>query len=119
MRLLMGVFLILCFSTLVQARLPERLYQEKFCEQMSGVMEHVLSDSTRVDCLTEEFAVEVDFAGKWAESLGQTLHYAQTTGKRAGVLLIVTPKTAGVMKQRLLSIAGYYGIDLTVWEVSE
>lgn len=56
---------------------------------MHGQTEVVLKDGTRVDCLTDEYAVEVEFAPKWAESIGQALYYAQVTGKKPGVLLIM------------------------------
>lgn len=48
-----------------------------------------LEDGTRVDCLTENYAVEFDFAPKWAEGLGQALHYSDLTGKRPAVVLII------------------------------
>jgi hypothetical protein len=42
-----------------------------------------------VDCLTDEYAIEVDFAKKWAESVGQSLYYAEMTGKKPAVGFIV------------------------------
>lgn len=56
---------------------------------MGGRIEVRLDDGTRVDCLTSEYAVEVEFAQKWAESIGQSLYYAERTGKKPGVLLIM------------------------------
>ena len=56
---------------------------------MHGQIEYVLDDKTRVDCLTSSYAIEVDFASKWAESIGQSLHYSIKTDKKAGVLLIL------------------------------
>ena len=49
----------------------------------------MLSDGTRVDCLTEEYAIEFDFADKWAEAIGQSLHYALMTGKKPGIVIII------------------------------
>jgi hypothetical protein len=65
---------------------PESYYQEKYCW---GEMEFVLPDKARVDCLTENFAMEYDFAKKWAESIGQALYYSRVTGKQPAVTLIV------------------------------
>ena len=67
----------------------EKVYQNNFCNKMNGQVEYVLNDKTRVDCLTATYAIEVDFASKWAESIGQSLHYSIKTGKKAGVLLII------------------------------
>lgn len=68
---------------------PEKYYQEQFCTSVGGQMEVVLSDKTRVDCLTNEYAYEVDFANKWAECTGQALHYGKMTGKKPACLLII------------------------------
>lgn len=67
---------------------PESYYQNKWCDDHSGKVEHVLQDKTRVDCLTQEYAVEVEFADKWYE-VGQALFYAQMTNKKPGVVLIM------------------------------
>jgi hypothetical protein len=52
-------------------------------------MEQYLLDRTRVDCLTDEYAIEVDFARKWAESVGQSLYYAYMTEKKPAVGIII------------------------------
>ena len=44
-------------------------------------MEVVMKDCTRCDILTATHAIEVDFARKWAEAIGQSLNYAMHTGK--------------------------------------
>ena len=35
-----------------------------------------MPDGTRCDILTDTHAIEVDFADKWAEAIGQSLNYA-------------------------------------------
>ena len=50
----------------------------------------ILWDMTRVDCLAKDYAIEFDFAKKWAESIGQSLYYAKMTGKKPAVVLILT-----------------------------
>ena len=39
--------------------------------------------------MTEEHAIEGDFAPKWEEAYSQSLRYAREAGKRAGILLIL------------------------------
>ena len=48
---------------------------------------------TRVDCLTKDYAIEFDFANKWAESVGQSLYYAHMTKKKPAVVLIMSKLT--------------------------
>ena len=67
----------------------ERYYQEIFADEVNGSVEVVMSDGTRCDILTETHAIEVDFARKWAEAIGQSLNYSTLTGKIPGVLLIL------------------------------
>lgn len=84
--------IVVCFSILLFGSIAlagEREHQVAFCDHLSGQAEVVLEDRTRVDCLTDEYAYEVDFAKKWAESFGQAWHYSIMTGRRPGVLLIV------------------------------
>ena len=81
-------FLVL-FSLQAKHLNKEKVYQEHFCNHFGGIMEYRLKDRTRVDCLLDEYAIEVDFAQKWAESIGQSLYYASQTSRKAAVLLII------------------------------
>ena len=76
-------------------------------------MEYRLFDKTRVDCLTSKYAIEVDFAKKWAEGIGQSLYYADVTGKKPGVGLIVGKKDKRYLK-RLNRLAKKYNIKVFV-----
>ncbi len=94
----------------------EKEYQNHWCQINSGVTEHILPDSTRVDCLTKDYAIEFDFASKWAESIGQALYYSHCTGKKAGVVLILeNPQKDQKYLDRLNAVAKTYGI--TVWTI--
>lgn len=65
-------------------------YVNAYCK---GITEYRLPDKTRVDCLTEEYAIEFDWAKKWAESIGQAKYYAKMTGKKPAVAIIIkSPK---------------------------
>ena len=66
-------------------KMHEKDYVNKYC---TGIIEYTLPDKTRIDCLTEEYAIEFDFAKKWAESIGQSLYYAKKTGKKPAVAII-------------------------------
>jgi hypothetical protein len=67
----------------------EAYYSDRFCKEREGVSEVILEDLSRVDCLTEKYAVEADRAYKWAEAIGQSLLYANSTGKTPAVLIIL------------------------------
>lgn len=68
----------------------ESYYVNQWCTDDFGRKEAILWDMTRVDCLTKDYAIEFDFAKKWAESIGQALYYSKMTGKEPAVVLILT-----------------------------
>lgn len=93
-------------------KLNEGYYQNNFAIQIKGETEVVLDDKTRVDIVTDTFAIEVDFAEKWAESIGQSKYYAKKLNKKAGILLVVNPLTDEKYLKRLITTT--YG-DITIW----
>jgi len=106
------VFLLGCTK---EVKHNEKYYQTKLCNELGGVMEQSLLDRTRVDCLTDEYAIEVDFAKKWAESVGQSLYYAEMTEKKPGVGFIVRDSKQDKRHlKRLNVLADKYGIKIFI-----
>lgn len=66
----------------------EATWTESLVASIGGRREVVIPNG-RIDVVTEAFAMEVDFMNKWHEGIGQALHYASATGKRAALALIV------------------------------
>ncbi|ABB44615.1 hypothetical protein Suden_1337 [Sulfurimonas denitrificans DSM 1251] len=93
----------------------EKYYQTKMCQELKGKIEYVLADKTRVDCLTNEYAIEVDFAKKWAEAIGQSLYYAQMTGKKPAIGFIVGDGDERYLK-RVESVAEKFDIKIIILE---
>ena len=71
----------------------ESYYVNQWCTSDFGRKEVILWDMTRVDCLTKDYAIEFDFAKKWAEAVGQSLYYSTMTGKKSAIALILTSLT--------------------------
>lgn len=92
----------------------EKQYQTQWCLSIGGVTEFVLDDKTRVDCLTAEYAIEVEFAPKKFEAIGQTLFYAIQTNRKPGILLIMEQKADQRHLDRLTVVASRYGIKIWV-----
>ena len=78
------ILLVLVVPLTIQA--AESDYVKADC---MGIIEFRLDDGTRVDCLDVDTAWEYDFAPKWAEAIGQSLHYSRMTGKKPGIVLIM------------------------------
>lgn len=109
------VILALASSSIAAHLHPEKHYQQIWCSENKGQTEVKLDDGARVDCLTEEYAVEFDFAPKWAESIGQALYYAQMTGKLPGIVLIMENEDDVRYLKRLRAVTDRYGVK--VWEM--
>lgn len=90
----------------------ESSYQHVWCQANDGIEEYKNPDKTRIDCLTQTHAVEFDFGNKWAESIGQALHYSYMTGKKGKVVLILeNPKNEMVYYNRVKHLGEKYDFD--------
>jgi len=105
------------FSDISEARRlhPESFYQKKWCEKASGLIEYKLRDRTRVDCLTSQYAIEFDFGSKWAEAIGQALHYSLMTGKKPGIVLILESEKDMKYWNRMNKVIQSYGLKIQTW----
>ena len=80
-------------------------------------MEVVMRDGTRCDILTSSYAIEVDFAKKWAEAIGQSLNYAMHTGKSPAVALIVLSSSDNKYVERVRKISSRYGLGIKIFTI--
>jgi len=97
----------------------EAYYQKKWCSEHNGITEYILQDRTRVDCLTDTHAIEVDFAGKWAESIGQSLFYGAKTKKKPGIVLIIVKEKDIRYYQRLEFTKRKYTLPVDIFPVDK
>lgn len=91
-------------------KMQEKDYVNKYC---TGKIEYVLPDKTRIDCLTDEYAIEYDYAKKWAESIGQSLYYSKKTGKKPAVAIIISKPSDRKYIKRIEDIEQ----DITIFEI--
>ena len=106
------IFLLLLPDFVIGA--TEKDHQVKYCD---GVIEHYLPDKTRVDWLTESHAIEYDYGRKWAEAIGQSLHYAAMTGKEAGIVIIYKGEKDDRYITRMNNVINRYQLPIKVWLV--
>jgi len=97
----------------------ESFYQELYAKKLGGRTEVAMSDGTRCDILTDTHAIEVDFADKWAEAIGQSLNYAMQTGKKAGIVLVLKDKGDEKHLDRLKKMARHYSMDIEIFPYRE
>ncbi|MDD7804577.1 MAG: hypothetical protein PUP46_03190 [Endozoicomonas sp. (ex Botrylloides leachii)] len=95
----------------------EAWYQDVWCKGMGGKVEYKLNDGRRVDCLTPKHAIEVEFARKWSEAIGQSLDYSMLTKRKAGIVLILQKQSDDVYWHRLHQVIHYYKLPVTAWKL--
>jgi hypothetical protein len=105
---------LLLFSTNSLAK-PESYYVKKHCV---GEIEYQLKDGTRVDCLSIGYAIEYDFANKYYEALGQSMHYANVTGLNAGIVLVLRSYKDHKYIKRLVRMIERFNIPVELWTVT-
>ncbi len=72
----------------------ERSECMRLAPRYNAECEVTLFDGSRVDLLNDEYAIEVDWARKWPEAVGQALWYSILTHKRPAVLLLTRDRRA-------------------------
>lgn len=118
----MKIFLILILltvSNISYAKKDERYYQNNHCIKLSGVIEYTLMDKTRIDCLTSKYAIEYDWAKKWAECLGQSLHYASITKKTPMCGLIGTKDEFDKFSLKIKNISDNYNLSVEIVHIQK
>lgn len=118
MKLVMLLVLLVTFQSHAARLSPESDYRDLWCEDRYGETEVVLSDRTRVDCLTADFAVEVDFSDKWAEAIGQSLHYAKMTDRKPGIVLVLESDSDLKHYYLLQDTIKYICPRITLWKMT-
>ena len=95
----------------------EKCYQNFFAKRINGTTEVLMPDNTRCDILTENLAIEVDFAPKWAEAIGQSLHYAKMVNRQAGIVIVIRKKIDHLHVKKLLGVIQEYNLPIQVFQL--
>ena len=111
----MRILVLMIIPFFLHAKKKERYYQDLFARNHGGHVEVLMQDGTRCDIITKTHAIEVDFANKWAEAIGQSLNYARQTNKKAGILLLI--KSGGDQKNisRLVNTIQEYELPIEIF----
>jgi hypothetical protein len=115
--LIIALLAALCLPAVATAKI-ELDYSKPWCAAHGGQAEVVEANGTRPDCTTRYYAIEMDFAPKWYESVGQALYYADETGKQPGIVLIVGPGDDKYVR-RLHRVIRDDHLPIQVWTIPQ
>ena len=114
-----AILLLLGNSVSAKHQFLEKEFQKKWCSANNGQTEVMLDTADRVDCVTDKYAVEVEFAYKFYESIGQSEYYEiklnempQYAGRKAAVLLILEKSSDKKYLDALNLVAKKHGITV-------
>ncbi len=91
-------------------------YVSEVARIMGGDTE-VRMEGGRADVVNETYAIEVEYAHLWKQSIGQSLWYALQLNKKPGIVLVmrtIEDRRYGLMLQSALDYAGLSD-KITVW----
>ena len=86
-----------------------------WCEAKEGQSEFRTRYGTYVDCLTKDYAIEVERDKNWKEAIGQSLHYAESTKKKAGILLIQDKNSQVDYSSQLQRVIEEFQLPITLY----
>lgn len=97
----------------------EKSINLRWCDSMEGIAEFRTKDGTYVDCLTGSHAIETEFGNKWKEAIGQSLHYAESTKKKAGILLIQDKNSQVDYLSQLQRVIEEFQLPITLYVIEK
>jgi len=62
---------------------------QRLAPKYNAQTEYVLWDNTRIDLLSDEYAIEVDWSNKWEEAVGQSVYYSIVSNRKPAIILLV------------------------------
>ncbi len=95
----------------VEEDAAEKTWSAALAHRLGGRVE-VQLPAGRADVVTERFAIEVERLTKWKEGVGQSLYYAQATGKRPALALILPSADAPTALSEIERLCVTEGIRL-------
>lgn len=101
----------------------ENYYNKLYCNEKKGIIEYVLEDGTRVDCLEKRNATEIDsiydaHLHHWYECIGQSLNSASLSGKNPKCVLIIDKKYKNRYKIKLENMENFLNKNCSGFDFS-
>jgi len=105
--------IVLSLPIMGQQKLSEHDYSVYIQSLIGGQREYSVPNG-RVDLVTDKYAIEIEKASNWKESIGQSLWYALNTNKEPAIILIVESNEDYKHVIRLQSTLDYSNLSETV-----
>lgn len=105
---------VTCYATSYQ---PIDTYQAEWCTKNGGQVDYIAEDEiSNFACIKDQYAICLDYIGKWKEAVGQALYYSVVTGKKPGIAVITTNSQEDSKKLKSLKLVSDK-FKIMVWEI--
>lgn len=121
MRLALPLAVVTAAAVLVAVPAPaQELEHDRQAQLCAGMRTDVhLPNGTEADCVSDTYAIEVDFSRHWAEAIGQSLLYASELDLLPGIVLVChrndDPALCYRHALRIEQTVSYWHIGMTLW----
>jgi len=92
----------------------EAWYADALAAELGARTEVRMRNGTRCDVLADRHSIEVEFAGKWCEAIGQALCYSSQTGKAGAVAVILESSSDEKFLTRLREVIAWHRLPIAV-----
>jgi len=93
----------------------ERAESARLAPKYGAKTEVRLEDGTICDLVSDTYAIEVEYPRKWAESVGQAVHYGDMLNKKSAIILLLSdPAKEWQFLVRCARLCGKLGITLYI-----
>jgi putative aminopeptidase FrvX len=117
MKKILLLLFVLLLSTASTCSNRKVHFKKVFSQSINGKIDVRLDDYKNVsDIVSDTFAIDVEFAPRWAMSIGHSLYGATKLNKKPAILLITYKGYSGKYVDMLMPIAKKYNI--TVWTIT-
>ena len=95
----------------------EAEYKKEWCAKHNGEINYKTQESSKVDCLTDNYSIEFDFAEKWVQSMRKSRDQSLSTGKLPGVVLILQNSADENYLFKLREVVEKRRLGIKIWTV--
>ena len=95
----------------------EAEYQKEWCAKRNGEIDYKTQEGSTVDCLTDNYSIEFDFAKKWVQAMKKSRHQSLSTGKAPGVVLILQNSADEKYLFKLREVVEKRRLGIKIWAV--
>lgn len=106
-------------SSLPEPPCNEVYWSSHVAKEFGGQVEFRTYDGARIDILTPAYAIEVDWAKKWAEGVGQAAYYGCAVSRKPVLILLIKNRKAEIQYISRAMVAGAYAnVDIWLYDIS-